>query len=235
MITSLLIAMWVAHTVTAVLVVVLARRRVEHRPVALFVVWTLAADLVRAAVMVWGWAPARAALGPVPPLSGWPRVAHHLDQVLLLTWPAGLAALGVVVFLPHVWRSVLRYIALAYAAIVAVLVFTYPANRPMLARTYMILYLAGIVAVVAGAVSWTSRRTRPRPEHATTLILGLLDAALFAGPFAPPAPQPFERWNLAQFISLLTWSALALLHGGFLWGGLLQSPTERGYDSRRLQ
>jgi len=67
---------------------------VEYRAVALFSVWTLVAGLVRAAVMVWGWAPARAALGPVPPLSGWPRLAHHLDQVLLLTWPAGLAAAG---------------------------------------------------------------------------------------------------------------------------------------------
>jgi hypothetical protein len=217
-----------------VLAVLLARRRAEYRAVALFIVWTLAADLIRAAAMVWGWAPARAALGPVPPLSGWPRIAHHLDQVLLLTWPAGLAALGVVVFLPHARRGALRGVALAYVAAVVLLAVTYPANRPVLARSYTVSYLAGIVGVVVGAVSWTRRRMRPRPEHASTLILGLLDVALFAGPFAPPAPQPFERWNLAQFIYLMTWSALALLHGGFIWGGLLQSPSESGYYSRRL-
>lgn len=233
MITSLLVAMWIAHTATAVPAVLLARRRVEYRPVALFIVWTLVADLLRAVFMVWGWAPARAALGPVPPLAGWPRVAHHLDQVFLLTWPAGLAALAVVVFLPHARRWALRAVALVYVASVAALAITYPANRPLLARVYLMMYLAGIVAVVIPAAAWSRRRVFPRPEQATTALLGVLDVALFAGPFAPPAPQPFERWNLAQFIYLLTWSALALLHGGYLWGGLLQSPRDDGDASRR--
>ncbi len=232
MITSLLVALWVAHGLAAVPAVLLARRRVEHRPVALFIVWTLVADLVRAALMVWGWAPARAALGPVPPLAGWPRVAHHLDQVLLLTWPAGLAALAVVVFM-RARRAALGGLAFAYVAAVVALVITYPANRPLLARVYALAFLAGVVAVIASAVSWTRRRERPRPEHATTLVLGLLDFALFAGPFAPPAPQPFERWNLAQLIYLLTWSALALMNGGFLWGGLLLPPSEQSDASQR--
>lgn len=235
MISSLLLALWTAHAAAAIPAVLLARQRAEHRPVALFIIWTLAADLLRAAFMVWGWAPARAALGPEPALAGWPRIAHHLDQALLLTWPAGLAALAVVVFLPQLRRRALGALALGYAAAVALLVTTYPDNRPLLARLYALAFLAGVVGVIVAAVAWTRRRMQPRPEHATTLILGLLDLALFAGPFAPPAPQPFARWNLAQLVYVMTWSALALLHGGFLWGGLLRSPPERGWSSPRLR
>lgn len=60
MISSLLLALWIAHGLAALPAVLLARCRAEYRPVAMFIVWTLAADLLRAVLMVWGWAPARA-------------------------------------------------------------------------------------------------------------------------------------------------------------------------------
>jgi hypothetical protein len=232
--TPVLLALWIAHGLAGVLAVLLARRRTEHRPIAAFIVVTLVADLARGALMAWGWGPARAVLPPGAPLSGWPRAWHHLGQALLMTWPAGLAVLSLIVFLPHLRRRGLAGIGAVYLATVAALVVTYPANRPALGYAYAAAYLGGVVAVVVGAVAWGRRRAHPRPEHLITLALGVLDLALFAGPFAPLAPAPFERWNVAQLLYLCTWAAIALLHGGFLWGGLMQSPSQRGHFSERL-
>lgn len=214
------------HLVAAVLAVLLARRRAEHRPVLAFIAWTLAADLLRAALMVWGWGPARAALPPEAPLTGWGRVAHHLDQLLFLTWPAGLAAVSAVVFRPDQRRELLRGISLVYLAAVLALVLTYPANRPMLGRLYAVGYLAGSLSVIAGVVSWWPRRTHPRPEHAITIVLGLLDLGLLAGPFLPPDPDPFTGWPLAHIVYFVAWGAVCALQGGSLWGGLLLSSRE---------
>ena len=139
-----------------------------------------------------------------PPTRGRPlRLAPrgpHLDQVLVLTWPAGLAALSALVFLPHLRRRALRRVAAIYVATVAALVLTYPANRPALGFPYAAASLAGAVAVSIGAIVWGRRRAHPRPEHAITLALGMLDRALFADPFALPAPAPFERWSVAQLV-----------------------------------
>lgn len=228
----LILSAWTLNTLAAGLAVAFSRRRPEHRPVALVIVATLVADLLRVPVGLWGWMPARAALPPEVPLSGWPRAAHHLDQLLFLTWPTALSALSVVVFLPHLRRPGLPLVAAVYAAVIAALVLTYPANRPMLGYAYAAASLAGAVAVLAGAVAWGRRRAHPRPEHAVTLALGALELALFADPFAPPVPAPFERWNVAQLIYLCTWVGVCVLHIGFLRGGLLQGPSQRGTSER---
>jgi hypothetical protein len=232
----LMLAAWALNALAAVLAVMFARRRTEHRPVAMVIVATLTADLVRVPIGLWGWMHARATLPPDMPLSGWPRVAHHLDQVLFLTWPAGLAALSALVFfLPHLRRWALRSVAAVYVAMIAALVLTYPANRPALGFAYAAASLAGAAAVIVGAVAWGRRRTRPQPEHAITLALGTLELALFADPFAPPAPAPFERWSVAQLVYLCTWAAVCALHGGFLWIGLLQAPSRGGRSSQRAR
>ena len=231
----LMLAAWALNALAAALAVTLARRRAEHRPVAMVIVATLAADLVRVPLGLWGWMRARAALPPDAPLSGWPRVAHHLDQVLFLMWPAGLAVLSVLVFLPHLRRGALRAVAAVYVATVAALILTYPANRPALGFAYAAASFAGASAVIGGALVWGRRGIRLRPEHAVTLALGMLELALFADPFAPPAPAPFERWSVAQLVYLCTWAVVCALHGGFLWVGLLQTPSQRGRSSPRAR
>ena len=228
----LMITAWAADALAAVLAVLLARRRPEHRPVAAVILVTLAADLARPPLGLWGWMPARAALAPDVALSGSPRVAHHLDQVLFLTWPAGLAALSALVFLPHLRRRALRLVAAVYVATVAALVLSYPANRPALGFAYAAASLAGAVAVIAGAVVWGRRRAYPGPEHTITLALGMLELALFADPFAPPAPAPFERWSVAQLVYLCTWAGVCVLHVAFLGGWLQQGPSPRERSER---
>src|SRR5689334_3379564 len=82
---------WLA-ALAAVLGVVLAVRRAEHRPVALFLVAMVAIDLGRLYL--------RGAFHlDVPgPYVGAQRVAFHAEEAGFLTWPAGLAALALNVF-----------------------------------------------------------------------------------------------------------------------------------------
>lgn len=58
----LMVAGWALNALAMVLAFAVARRRAEHRPVAALLVVTLAADLARIPIGLWGWLPAPAAL-----------------------------------------------------------------------------------------------------------------------------------------------------------------------------
>jgi hypothetical protein len=82
------------HATVVVLAWTLTRRRVEHRPFAVWATAMLVADLARWAIIYacpWITTPG--------PFEGGRRVIGHVDQVLFLSWSVGLAAAGWVVFL----------------------------------------------------------------------------------------------------------------------------------------
>lgn len=119
------------ETAAAVLAVLCALNRSEHRSIAAFLVGTVAADMTRIALEMWSIHPALDALvaaGIEPasmPLTGWPRVAFHLDSALFLAWFAALGALSLWIFLRRrPWP-----VAVVYALAVAALVLGYPTLR----------------------------------------------------------------------------------------------------------
>jgi len=96
---TLLLATRLLQGFAAVLAVVLAHRQREHRPMAALLVYGAVANTLRVALQQLVVMPAVLALGgdpaqgiaPLAPLTGWARVAAHVDHALLLGWSAALA------------------------------------------------------------------------------------------------------------------------------------------------
>src|SRR5262249_10123940 len=114
----------VALVVGAVFAVAFARRRTDHRPFAIFMVWIPLAEIGRAALAA-GFGLIRP-LGS-PPFSGAARIAFHIDEALFLSSSAGLAATVIVLFTPRPWRALLPIVA--WAGLVAYLATHYPEVR----------------------------------------------------------------------------------------------------------
>jgi hypothetical protein len=211
-------AAFALRVIVAGLAVALARRRSEHKSVAVFLALIAALDIFHFYVI-------RPAYFPhPPPYVGIPRIAFHIGQAISFAWPAGVAMLGWRVFLSRrPWPPVV-----AYAMVLAFVVIGYPAiRRTPLAYVHTIAYLASILAVLGCAAIWMRRKAPPRPEHAATLLLPLLELSLLAGPYYPVLPDPFKSWSIAQVTYAVLWSVLALLHIGVLWRGfLLPSPAQ---------
>jgi hypothetical protein len=219
----LTLAVLIAHAGAAVVGLLLARRRPQHRAACAFIVGTLAADLIRHALNA----------GPLDaprPYSGAVRALFHVDQGLFLLWPFGSMGLVAVYFAHRTdRRSAARAVAGVYLSTVAVLSLGYPTIRgDALARVYAATFALALLVLVAGLISWTPRRARPRPEHAVTLALVLLTAALFVGPFLPSAPDPFTGWDTARAVFLILWSTVILMQGGSLWAGWWRVTSRRG-------
>jgi hypothetical protein len=185
-----------------------ARNRALHRAVALLLAGGVVADLARHALAVGVLAPARA-LGNTP-FTGAARVAFHLEQTLFLAWPAGLAAIGLVVLAGRrPWPAVAGH-ALATVG----LALTYPAFRgPALASVYLSLELVALGAFAAAALAWWGRRERPSLTEGSVLLLGFVELGAVVA-----YRQPFGAgWEWAQVIYLVAFSTLIGLHLGELW------------------
>lgn len=213
-----------AQALTIVLAWRLAlRRRVEHRPVALFASVVFVADVSRWLIKWSGFI----AQGP---FAGAKRIAFHCDQALFLSWPIGLSALSVVVFLRRRSWPALAVGALFWLALV--IGYPVPFRQAPLGYAYGAAWGASALTSLACAASWTRRRAHPRSEHASTLLIILLDLSLFAGPYFPTAPHPFDSWDLAQVTYAMLWCALVALHVGALWFGLFSSRSSRDSSLR---
>jgi len=149
-----------------------------------------------------------------PPLEGWARVAFHAQQALFLTWPAGLAAIVLVLFVSRRWTAALP--GVAWAALVAYLSTHYPAVRgDALRGVYLAAELAAVTVAAGSIITWTWRRASPTPAHACALFVALIDAvALIGGALRYGV---FEYWYLDQICSLLLYAFLTLYQGRTLW------------------
>ena len=90
--------------------VMLARRRREYAPVAVFLCWVLLSHVVRPLIRIYiGAGPA----GGVP-YAGLPRAAFHVEQALFVSWPIGITALAIHVLAKRrAWPIGLAYVAIA--------------------------------------------------------------------------------------------------------------------------
>jgi hypothetical protein len=202
---------WIPYTIAvlaAILAVMVARRRAEHRPVALFLGVMVAVDLARLA---------RRYLYPLEALPrphvGLARLAFHADEAGFIAWPFGLAALALVIFGARRPWTVL----VAYLATVAGLIALYPSpyvRGEGLQRVYLAAYLGSFLAYGAALARWTARRVMPSSEHAVLFILGALDLArllAFRGSI-------FEQWAAyALPVNAVCYGLISAVQGGFLW------------------
>src|SRR4051812_1163686 len=72
----------------------IARRHVEHRPIAMLLSLGLASDVGRRLLNI-------AVLSTPGPYAGTARVAYHIEQALYLAWLAGVTATSLRLFIPR--------------------------------------------------------------------------------------------------------------------------------------
>jgi hypothetical protein len=199
---------YLLQIVAAVLAVTLARRRPEHRPVAWFLCAMTAIDWTRLAI-------ARAAHfdHAVRPHEGAVRLAFHLDELGFVAWPAGLAALALVLFTGQRPRPAF----VAWAMLGAALVVLYPADLVRgagLQRVYLVAHLAALFVAVAALERWSRRREEPGPELAVMLVLAAVDVLRLV----PYAGSIFGSWaGLVQPANVALYGTLAAVQGGTIW------------------
>lgn len=195
--------------------VLLARRRVEHRPIAIFLCVEVIANALHEALRVLVLVPARA--GGMVPFTGWTRVAGHLSTAIGLTWPAGLALVGLVVLARARPLLALAAVGIAWTVVPILLALAYPAARGALLAQALLGCELGAVAVVLGSlVTWLARGERPpQSEHVVVVLLLMAEvSALLVGPWH--GGDLFTRWPLAQMAYATIYTVLVAVQGGYI-------------------
>jgi len=208
--------MWTAAIGLSILLAALAWRYAHihprHRPTAAFITAILAVNIARR-VLALANAPAYAAAHGAP-LTGWARANFHLDELLQLAWPSGLAGVAALVLLeePHRRRAAAAAGG-AWGLAALGLALAYPGVRgAVLGRCYLAAELVAVAAVVACGVSWWQRRLRPSLIEGSVLVLCAVElgAVVQWAPFGPMG----RVWQLTTYF--IGYGALAVLHGGEL-------------------
>lgn len=218
-------ATFALHVVAMVLAVAVTRRRPEHRPVAAFLGAGVFANTIRLLIKLYVLTPARESmravgLDPVAvPFAGWTRAAFHVESALFVGWSAGLAALALWVLLRRrPWP-----IALAWMAVVAALVLTYPVARGAVLREwYLGVHLVSLTVATGCLVMWFARLPRPTlPTMVTGFLIGTELISLAVGPWRGSL---FSTWDFAQAAYSTLYVAISILQGGALWFTPTRSP-----------
>lgn len=199
--------------------VLLARRRVDHRPFAVFFVATTAANFLRF-IRHEAFAPIR----PIgsPPFVGAARVAFHIDQALFLAWPAAFAALAIWLFAKR--RALALLPMLAWVVAVAYLATHYPAVRgEALHRFYLGAELGALAVAVSSIASLWWRRSPITPAGTCLLCCIAVDGGtLFAGAWRWGF---WSEWALNQAAFTLLYAVLIAFQG-VLWSRLSRSQSQ---------
>ena len=201
----------VFQAIAAVTAIMVARRRTDYRPVALFMGAMVLANAIKTAIRLSVLVPARNA-GAVP-FTGWVLCAGVAESALFLSWSAGFVALAIAVFLGRrPWPALA-----AWGLAVVILAVGMPQIRGDALRRY---YLACELAALAGSLGavggWLfSRREPPRLPH---LVVAILLTVELAGLVVGPWPFGlFESWNLAQIAYCVLYATMIGIQGAVLW------------------
>jgi hypothetical protein len=218
------VAAYLLRAAVVALALALARRRQQYQIVAAFLTSLAALDLLRFYVV------RPLYLGQTTPYAGAARFWFHVGEVIFIGWPVGIAAVALRVFLAR--RPVAPLLAGAAASVALVVGYPWPFRGDGLAYFYTAAQVAAVLTGIACAAVWTKRGDHLRPEHATSTLLTLLSAALFAGPLKPVDPHPFEMWSAAQIVYSMLWTAILLVQMGAIWWKFMLPPFPRGISSR---
>jgi hypothetical protein len=205
----------VLQAFAALFALALARRRADHRPVALFLAGMTLASALRWALRTFMILSAQA-LDPGAPLHGLARAAAHMDHALFLLWPAGIAALMLAVYLGRrPWPIAVIWV-LAVVAIVA----SYPEGRAWHSQGYLAAELGALLVSTGVFLQWVARREGMTPPRLSALFIAGIDFATLLGPYRS---NLFVTWNLAQAMYAVLYAVLIAVQGGALWMSLKPS------------
>lgn len=190
-------------------------RRTAHRPVAVYLSWVAATEVVRAILAWLVLHPAREVIGKGVPYHGLARGVFHVDQALFMIGPVGLVIVALLAFLEQKAPRRGHIIGLT-ALLLAALVVSYPSSQGPAYEAWRGFWwpaaITGIHVVAQfvawGSAAWWWRRNRGGWTDETSKIvmaLACADLALFMAGVLPWAP--FTAWHLgdAARAAILAW------------------------------
>ena len=206
------LAAFAAEVASAILAVLLARRRPEHRPAAVALVVLNVA--VAARVLVYG------ALSPPGdgPMVGAGRALIYLDGALQLATGASVVGLAVAVSTEKPRHAVAAVIAAwALASIALAIAYPSPLVRGAgLARVYLAADLTGLFISLAALARWARLQRTPSTAHAVAIVLVLMDLAVLLVPCGPWKDGLFGPYESVQVMILVLFAAITAVQG-VLW------------------
>lgn len=219
--TPLLAIMLGTMTAAALTAVLLARRRVEHRPAAVALVLLAALNFAQVKI--------GAALSPYPvePWQGWSRVLVYLDGAVVLGAAVVTPGLALAVTAaPRPPRVAVAIVAGVWFLASVVLAALYPSplvRGAALARLYLAADLIGLfVAIVALArwARWARGRASPGSAQMVALALVGLDLGILLVPHSPWRESawvsPLGRFDIIQ-IGIVVFFATFTAAQGIAW------------------
>jgi hypothetical protein len=189
----------------------LARRRPEHRPVAVLLSVAIVADVAVHLYDVAVIAPLRAELG-LGPWTGWARAASVLYNAAQLAYPAILVATVL-----HVFKAARPWLAaIGWTFAVAYFVVAHPVGGDgSQARALTIADAAAATVALAVVVRWYARARQPATS--AQYAMALIASAELASLIGAWRVGPFAAWPVSQVLYVALYAALALVQGRYLW------------------
>ena len=206
----LFFALWLSVIVLAWM---LARKRPEHRAVAVLLSVGFAADIVHPAL------DAMAAPPQADPVNQWLAwIAGVLGNGLALLWPAALVGAALIVFAGRKpWAAIA-----GWACALALLVLLHPA-REVHARAFSLVQALAVACAVGIGVSWY-RRKGDRPMTSAHFALAMILSTELVGLLGAWRVGPFEHWPISQVLYLLLFAMLLVSQWRYLWRSPQPSP-----------
>jgi hypothetical protein len=199
----LFFALWLAVIVLAWMV---ARRRPEHRAVAVLLSVGFAADIVRP--MFDGIA---APPDAAPSLQRLAWIAGVVAHALALLWPAALVGAAIVVFSgKKPWAAVA-----GWACALAALVIVHPAREDQ-ARAFALVQLLAVAWAAVLGVGWYRRRGDGSMSSAHFALAMILSTELVSL-LGAWRVGPFEHWPISQVLYILLFVMLIVSQWRYLW------------------
>lgn len=212
----MLLALYVAAAINVVVACAVSCQRREHRTLALLFLASLLSDLTkRIARTIY--------IDDVPPYAGLARVAFHVGEACVVTWPVGLAAASLVIFCKLSVRPVLIPARLLLWALI--LGYPFPFRGHALGLVYAVVSGCAFVVGAAGAV--VSLLGKGRPTVTESVLVGAVcaEGLTLAGPHLGDV---FRDWQLAQLGYGVFYVAAILIQSEALWGSLKRSGPTSG-------
>lgn len=187
---------WVALAVLAAWV---GHSQPSHRGVAAYATWMAVCDTVRPFLR-------EVLAGAARPLAGGPRLAFHIEELLVLSWSFLFLACCVRYFLARRTWPIVGAWLLAW-----VVCLDYPRiSGPSLAALYKIVG-TGSMLVAWALIAWTmfARRAVPRLAHLTLMAFAVGDLTIALVAYAGDLNQ---RWPLVRLASVCMLAAACGFH-----------------------
>jgi len=206
-------ALYALSALATALAWMLARRRAEHRPVAVLLTVGLGADVAQRTLRTFYLGAVTQRLGADIPWTGLARLAATFFHALFLAWPAALLGAALVVFLRRgAWPA-----GAAYAAGIAWIVVVHPiAGNGSLAQALTAAQLAAVLASLGCGLTWYLRPTTEPTSTAQAALALIIGVELTTLAFAWRTGI-FANWHLSQAIYVVMYAVLTILQGGFVW------------------